>query len=240
MLIQGVEFLNEVNSDSECYYFDIMLPLEPPTVESRENGGVATTSDASYSPTSTLASSFSSSNSFTSENNEPHDNVIASDHLKYVKKNIRFANSYPYILVNIGSGVSVLLVTSDKDYRRVSGTSIGGGTFLGLCCLLTGCSTYEEAIELATRGDSTKVDKLVRDIYGGDYSRFNLPGHIVASSFGYMNIEEKRKQATREDLARSTLQTILNNIGLIARDCANTYVRLLLILVCISEVLNFY
>ena len=88
---------------------------------------------------------------------------------------------------------------------------------------MTGCSTYEEAIELATRGDSTKVDKLVRDIYGGDYSRFNLPGHIVASSFGYMNVEEKRKEATREDLARSTLQFILNNIGLIARDCANNY-----------------
>ena len=39
-----------------------------------------------------------------------------------------------------------------------------------------------------------------------------------------MNIEEKRKQASREDLARTTLQTILNNIGLIARDCATNYV----------------
>jgi pantothenate kinase len=35
--------------------------------------------------------------------------------------------------------------------------SIGGGTFLGLCCLLTGCSSYDEAIALATEGDSTKV-----------------------------------------------------------------------------------
>jgi type II pantothenate kinase len=35
--------------------------------------------------------------------------------------------------------------------------SIGGGTFLGLCCLLTGCSSYDEAIQLATEGDSTKV-----------------------------------------------------------------------------------
>jgi len=217
MLIQGVEFLNEINADSECYYFDIMLPCELPG----DTDGLP--QNTSYSPTSTLASSFSSSNSFCSDNNEPHDNVIASDNLKYEKKNFRFSNSYPYILVNIGSGVSVLLVTSDKEYKRISGTSIGGGTFLGLCCLLTGCSTYEEAIELATRGDSTKVDKLVRDIYGGDYSRFNLPGNIVAASFGYMNIEEKRSQATREDLARSTLQTILNNIGLIARDCANNY-----------------
>lgn len=62
-----------------------------------------------------------------------------------------------------------------------SGTSLGGGTFLGLCCLLTGCETYEEAIELATHGDSNKVDKLVKDIYGGDYPKFNLPGSTVAS-----------------------------------------------------------
>ena len=41
-----------------------------------------------------------------------------------------------------------------------------------------------------------------------------------------MNVEEKRSQATREDLARATLQTILNNIGLIARDCATNYVIL--------------
>lgn len=59
--------------------------------------------------------------------------------------------------------------------------SLGGGTFFGLCCLLTGCSTFEEALEMASRGDSTKVDKLVRDIYGGDYERFGLPGWAVAS-----------------------------------------------------------
>lgn len=59
--------------------------------------------------------------------------------------------------------------------------SLGGGTFLGLCCLLTGCSSFEEAIALAASGDNTTVDKLVRDIYGGDYARFGLPGDLVAS-----------------------------------------------------------
>jgi len=34
---------------------------------------------------------------------------------------------------------------------------------------------------LASEGDSKNVDKLVRDIYGGDYSRFNLSGDTVAS-----------------------------------------------------------
>ena len=30
--------------------------------------------------------------------------------------------------------------------------SLGGGTFFGLCCLLTGCDTFEEAINLAAKG----------------------------------------------------------------------------------------
>lgn len=131
-----------------------------------------------------------------------------------------FSNPYPYLVVNVGSGVSVLAVYSPFNYKRVSGTSLGGGTFLGLCCLLTGCETFEEAIELATRGDSNNVDKLVRDIYGGSYEKFNLSGDTVASSFGHMSSAEKRKQATREDLARATLVTITNNIGSIARMCA--------------------
>ncbi|PSN54775.1 Pantothenate kinase 1 [Blattella germanica] len=130
-------------------------------------------------------------------------------------------------IVNIGSGVSVLAVYGPGNYKRISGTSLGGGTFLGLCCLLTGCNTFEEAIDLATGGDNTRVDKLVRDIYGGDYEKFGLPGDLVASrmrsrvhSFGQMNSKEKRARVTKEDLARATLVTITNNIGSIARMCA--------------------
>ena len=119
----------------------------------------------------------------------------------------------PFMLVNIGSGVSILSVKGPDDYKRVYGTSLGGGTFLGLCCLLTGCNTFEEAMALAAKGDNRKADKLVRDIYGGDYERFGLSGDIVASSFGQMNLAEKRKDAKPEDLARATLVTITNNIG---------------------------
>ena len=144
MLIQGVEFLNDINSHRECYYFDII-------------------------PNST------------------NQNFSNSSDCKFIKRTFKFYKTYPYILVNIGSGVSLLLVKSETDFKRISGTSIGGGTFLGLCCLLTGCNTYEEAIELATKGDSSKVDKLVRDIYGGDYSRFGLPGNIVASRLFLLN-----------------------------------------------------
>ncbi|XP_028336728.1 pantothenate kinase 1 isoform X5 [Physeter macrocephalus] len=129
-------------------------------------------------------------------------------------------NPYPMLLVNMGSGVSILAVYSKDNYKRVTGTSLGGGTFLGLCCLLTGCETFEEALEMAAKGDSTNVDKLVKDIYGGDYERFGLQGSAVASSFGNMMSKEKRDSISKEDLARATLVTITNNIGSIARMCA--------------------
>ena len=88
---------------------------------------------------------------------------------------------YPYIIVNIGSGVSILRVDSETQFKRIGGTSVGGGTFTGLCSLLAGVDSFEEAITLAEEGDSHRVDKLVRDIYGGDYEKFGLGGDVVAS-----------------------------------------------------------
>ncbi|XP_033887447.1 pantothenate kinase 1 isoform X2 [Acipenser ruthenus] len=143
-----------------------------------------------------------------------------SDPHNCVKKTCCLDNPFPMLLVNIGSGVSILAVYSKDNYKRVTGTSLGGGTFLGLCCLLTGCETFEEALEMAAKGDSTNVDKLVKDIYGGDYERFGLQGSAVASSFGHMMSKEKRDTISKEDLARATLVSITNNIGSIARMCA--------------------
>lgn len=39
---------------------------------------------------------------------------------------------------------------------------------------------------MAAGGDNTHVDKLVKDIYGGDYERFGLPGDLVASRFVFV------------------------------------------------------
>ena len=46
----------------------------------------------------------------------PRDPLLAS------KKPFDFRNPYPYLVVNIGSGVSILAVRSKTDYQRVSGT----------------------------------------------------------------------------------------------------------------------
>lgn len=43
---------------------------------------------------------------------------------------------------------------------------IGGGTLIGLSNLLTGVKDFDKVIEMASRGDHTKVDMMVKDIYG--------------------------------------------------------------------------
>lgn len=88
---------------------------------------------------------------------------------------------FPYLVVNIGSGVSIMKVTSPGKFERVSGTSIGGGTYWGLCKLFTRCTTFEEVLELAESGDNNEVDMLVRDIYGGDYDGIKLRGELYIS-----------------------------------------------------------
>lgn len=128
-------------------------------------------------------------------------------------------NIFPYMLVNIGSGVSILKVESDEVFERVGGTATGGGTFWGLGSLLTKRKGFDELLQLAERGDHRNVDMLVKDIYGGDYSSQGLPGELIASSFGKaMACSNNRGQQefSEADLARSLLFTISNDIGQIA------------------------
>ncbi|KAF2076988.1 hypothetical protein CYY_001697 [Polysphondylium violaceum] len=127
-------------------------------------------------------------------------------------------NPYPYLLVQIGSGVSIIKVDSETSYQRVDGTSLGGGTFWGLCSLLTGVTDYDEMLELTKHGQSNAVDLVVGDIYGTDYTKVGLSSDTIASSFGkiiYKNASEKQPYR-REDIAQSLLKMVANNIGQIA------------------------
>ncbi|KAK0737553.1 fumble-domain-containing protein [Apiosordaria backusii] len=105
-------------------------------------------------------------------------------------------NVYPYLLVNIGSGVSFLKVSGPREYERVGGTSLGGGTLWGLLSLLTGARTFDEMLDLASEGDNSNVDMLVGDIYGTDYGKIGLKSTTIASSFG--KVFRKKRQAEHE------------------------------------------
>ncbi|KHJ31512.1 putative pantothenate kinase [Erysiphe necator] len=106
------------------------------------------------------------------------------------------SNVYPYLLVNIGSGVSMIKVSGPRSYERVGGTSLGGGTLWGLLSLLTGARSFDEMLGMAERGDNTKVDMLVGDIYGTDYGKIGLKSSTIASSFG--KVFKMKREAERE------------------------------------------
>jgi type II pantothenate kinase len=152
------------------------------------------------------------------------------------------ADIYPYLLVNIGSGVSMVKVSGPRQYERIGGTSLGGGTLWGLLSLLTGARTFDQMLAMADRGDNTTVDMLVGDIYGTDYGKIGLKTTTIASSFGKVfkmkrqgeseaedgsglsNGDPQRADGSRaperafapEDISRSLLYAISNNIGQIA------------------------
>ncbi|KAH8690535.1 putative pantothenate kinase [Talaromyces proteolyticus] len=146
------------------------------------------------------------------------------------------AGAYPYLLVNIGSGVSMIKVSGPNQFLRVGGTHLGGGTFWGILALLTGATTFDDMLAMADRGDNSGVDMLVGDIYGMDYTKIGLKSTAIASTFGKVfkmkraaerqaedgrNLSEDHEntssvQFSHEDMSRSLLFAISNNIGQIA------------------------
>ncbi|KAI8111302.1 hypothetical protein M9434_004874 [Picochlorum sp. BPE23] len=132
---------------------------------------------------------------------------------------------YPYLLVNIGSGVSMVRVDGEGEYQRISGTNMGGGTFWGLGRLLTGCSSFDEMLELSSHGDNSNVDMLVGDIYGGrDYASIGLSANTIASSFGkVLHSEKNLEDYNPADIAMSLLRMISYNIGQLAYLNAKRY-----------------
>lgn len=139
---------------------------------------------------------------------------------KVQRDNVMGAHAYPYLLVSIGTGVSILRVDGPRQHERVSGSTIGGGTYWGLCRLLTGCDSFSDVLNLAMKGDPSKVDMMVGDIYGKNsdaLEKIGLPSDIVASSFGKLVAKQNPSEDVKEeDLARALLLMVTNNIGQVA------------------------
>lgn len=144
----------------------------------------------------------------------------------------------PYMVVNIGSGVSFLKVrplsqmgpTDDGSagsfprFERCGGTAMGGATFWGMARLITDATTFEEAMDLCRAGDSDRVDKLVKDIYGGDYTKVGLKGDVTASSFGKLSsMEDPKREARQEDLCLALLKMITAQITNLAANIAKLH-----------------
>ncbi|OUT22133.1 pantothenate kinase [Pichia kudriavzevii] len=145
---------------------------------------------------------------------------------------------YPYLLVNIGSGVSMIKVTgpNEGNFERVGGSSLGGGTLWGLLSILTDCNSFDEMLEMASLGNNENVDLLVGDIYGKSYNKIGLKSNHIASSMGKVFKEvldtktgeklsrmERLEKFDQRDIARSMLYAVSYNIGQISYLQAQRY-----------------
>jgi len=162
MVVTGIVFALLQNPLRECYSF-----AEPPLGGSKERPTIARENSFQFKNEMDIAMERVS---------RPLGNGLTLDEMK--KK------VFPFLVVNMGSGISVIKVESHNKFKRVSGTALGGGTYFGLCKLLTSCTTFEDAMNMAQHGDSRKVNLLVSDIYGGSYAKVGLPGEMTASFFG--------------------------------------------------------
>ena len=119
---------------------------------------------------------------------------------------------FPYILVCIGSGVSILLVESHDKYKRVGGSIIGGGTLLGLGNLLIKENKFENLHNLAIKGSNVNIDMMVDSAAGKEQS-------LLSSSFGRISIEKSldmkdvKSHYKSEDISSSLITMISLNIG---------------------------
>jgi type II pantothenate kinase len=109
---------------------------------------------------------------------------------------------FPHILANIGSGVSILKVSSKDKFERVGGTLMGGGTLIGLSKLIIGKDDFNEILELAKKGNNENVD-IISD-------------NNIVSSLG--KIHEyvqagKKDEIKKEDIALSLLNMICFHIA---------------------------
>mmetsp|Transcript_26256 Transcript_26256/g.39749 ORF Transcript_26256/g.39749 Transcript_26256/m.39749 type:complete len:595 (-) Transcript_26256:156-1940(-) len=139
---------------------------------------------------------------------------------KVKRDSISPSETYPYLLVTIGTGVSILRVDGPGEHVRVSGSTIGGGTYYGLIRLLTDAEDFESVLGLAEKGDSSMADMMVGDIYGKDskaLEKIGLPSNLVASSFGKLVAKtDPAEGLNQEDVARALLLMVTNNIGQVA------------------------
>lgn len=170
-LVAGMQFVMQ-DIVGECYTFkpNDWTPRSTPKHESAVNGSLKRTPQ--QAPVNEI--SFRQSNecnggrevsddankSLLREDSSSQGNRPRVDQWWTSKKvqsdNVMTSNIYPYLLVSIGTGVSILRVDGPRKHERISGSTIGGGTYWGLCRLLTGSDSFSDVLDLAMKGDPSK------------------------------------------------------------------------------------
>ncbi|XP_022647683.1 pantothenate kinase 4-like [Varroa destructor] len=80
---------------------------------------------------------------------------------------------FPYLLVHIASGVSVVKVESETQFERVGSSTLGGSSFWGLGSLLTGAEDFGELCGLVEADQRIGTTYNIERIYGSDHKNIS-------------------------------------------------------------------
>ncbi|MFX0025390.1 MAG: hypothetical protein ACFE8M_03185 [Candidatus Hermodarchaeota archaeon] len=120
-----------------------------------------------------------------------------------------------FLMVMIGTGTSIVL--KKEEFSHIGGTALGGGFFMGLSKLLFNIEDYQQAIEIAKKGNRYNVDLKVSDIYSPEDQRIDLIfREFTAASLGKIDLNFTRNNLKKEDLLNSIICMIGENIGTLA------------------------
>ena len=108
------------------------------------------------------------------------------------------------IIASVGTGTSLVLA-KDGEFFHVGGSGVGSGTVRGLAKKLMGITDLPEYFDCAEKGDLSRVDILIGDLFSGTDT---LPVDLTAS-----NLAKCRDDASDSDWAAAVINMVLEVAG---------------------------
>ncbi|KAJ3424359.1 pantothenate kinase [Anaeramoeba flamelloides] len=131
-----------------------------------------------------------------------------------------------YIISIMGTG-SGFFFSENGECKRIGGSGIGGGSFLGLLKLLTSLTDFDQ-IKKIPHEEHDPINLRVKDILGEGSEEMGLDGNLMAAFFGKIATKKKEKEQkeetkkmeketiTENQIAYSLAQTIFSNVAQIS------------------------
>lgn len=121
---------------------------------------------------------------------------------------LRFSAQEKGVVVNMGTGTSMVYAWKGQAPEHIFGSAVGGGTLLGLGSRLVNSANYSEILFLASKGDRSNADIAVTDLDLADVE--SLDPRLTLSNFGKLRPEDG---VNERDTAAALVNLILEVVG---------------------------
>lgn len=111
------------------------------------------------------------------------------------------------LIVSAGTGTACVYANK-KTFKHITGTSLGGGTLLGLSKLLLNIVDPNKIDKLACKGSSKSTDFILKEVVSGKIG--NLNPNSTAINFGKISFNKKKLK--KKDIASGLMSLLAQSI----------------------------